>query len=133
MYSEGKIVSIKKIKKPKMVYNIGVKDNNNYFANDLLVHNCLEEPHSKFYEQVASIRHLFSVCWFMTATPLKNNIEGLYWLMYMLDPNILKDWYTFKNSFLDSSSNSDNSLSILAHISTTLDFSLEAYSLTLLT
>lgn len=100
MYSEGKIVSIKKIKKPKMVYNIGVKDNNNYFANDLLVHNCLEEPHSKFYEQVASIRHLFSVCWFATATPLKNNIEGLYWLTYMLDPNILKDWYTFKNSFL---------------------------------
>ena len=98
--SECKIVSIKKIKKPKMVYNIGVKDNNNYFANDLLVHNCLEEPHSKFYEQVASIRHLFSVCWFATATPLKNNIEGLYWLMYVLDPNILKDWYTFKNSFL---------------------------------
>lgn len=98
--SEGKIVSIKKIKKPKMVYNIGVKDNNNYFANDLLVHNCLEEPHSKFYEQVASIRHLFSVCYFATATPLKNNIEGLYWLMYVLDPNILKDWYTFKNSFL---------------------------------
>lgn len=94
------ISSIKKIKKPKMVYNIGVKDNNNYFANDLLVHNCLEEPHSKFYEQVASIRHLFSVCYFATATPLKNNIEGLYWLMYVLDPNILKDWYTFKNSFL---------------------------------
>ena len=62
--------------------------------------HALEEPHSKFYEQVASIRHLFSVCYFATATPLKNNIEGLYWLMYVLDPNILKDWYTFKNSFL---------------------------------
>lgn len=62
--------------------------------------HALEEPHSKFYEQVASIRHLFSVCYFATATPLKNNIEGLYWLLYVLDPNILKDWYTFKNSFL---------------------------------
>ena len=60
----------------------------------------LEEHTSKTYEYVASIRHLFSVCWFMTATPLKNNIEGLYWLMYMLNPNILHDWQTFKNSFL---------------------------------
>lgn len=60
----------------------------------------LEEPSSKTYEYVASIRHLFSVCWFATATPLKNNIEGLYWLLYMLDPNIVGTWDSFKLSFL---------------------------------
>lgn len=59
-----------------------------------------ESKTSKIYEQMASIRHLFSVCWFATATPLKNNIEGLYYLMFMLDPNILGTWQSFKMNFL---------------------------------
>ena len=58
-----------------------------------------ESKTSKIYEQMASIRHLFSVCWFATATPLKNNIEGLYWLMYMLDPAIFGSWFNFKTNF----------------------------------
>ena len=62
--------------------------------------HALEDSESKFYSYMASIRHYFNVCWFATATPLKNNIEGLYWLMYMLDPNIFGDWNTFKTSFL---------------------------------
>ena len=62
--------------------------------------HCLESNDSKIYQMVASIRHYFSVCWFATATPLKNNIEGLYWLMHMLDPNILGRWEYFKANFL---------------------------------
>ena len=60
----------------------------------------LENPNSKIYELVASIRHYFNVCWFATATPLKNNIEGLYWMINMLNPNIFKSWNTFKTLFL---------------------------------
>lgn len=59
-----------------------------------------EDNKSKSYEMLASIRHYFSVCWFATATPLKNNIEGLFWLMNMLDSNILKSWDNFKRLFL---------------------------------
>lgn len=55
---------------------------------------------NKIYEYLASIRHYFSVCWFMTATPLKNNIEGLYWLLYILDPSILGELSDFKNNYL---------------------------------
>ena len=62
--------------------------------------HCLEDCNSKMYSYMASIRHYFSVCWFATATPLKNNIEGLYWLMYMLDPHILGDWNYFKMKYL---------------------------------
>lgn len=62
--------------------------------------HALECNTSKIYEYVASIRHLFSVCWFATATPLKNNIEGLYWLMYMLDPSIFGSWDLFKTKYL---------------------------------
>ena len=61
----------------------------------------LETPNSKMYELVASIRHLFNIAWFMTATPLKNNIEGLYWLIYMLNSNkILGTWLSFKANYL---------------------------------
>ena len=62
--------------------------------------HCLESNTSKIYETVASIRHYFNICWFSTATPLKNNIEGLYWLMYILDPQILGTWEYFKQTFL---------------------------------
>ena len=67
--------------------------------------HCLEDKDSKIYSYLAGIRHYFSVCWFATATPLKNNIEGLYWLMYMLDPSILGDWNSFKSSFLITEKN----------------------------
>lgn len=100
MYSEGRIVSIKKIKSPKKVYNIGVEGNNNYFANDLLVHNCLQDNKSKFYQYVAGMRHLFSVVWLLTATPLKNRIEGLYNMFYIMNPKIFGTYYSFKDSYL---------------------------------
>lgn len=60
----------------------------------------LEAPNSKIYELVASIRQYFNICWFATATPLKNNIEGLYWLFNMLNPNIFRSWDSFKTLFL---------------------------------
>lgn len=60
----------------------------------------LEDSKSKIYTMLACIRHYFCVCWFATATPLKNNVEGLYWLMNMLDPNILGTWEYFKDRFL---------------------------------
>lgn len=59
----------------------------------------LEDSKSKFYNYVANIRPLFAVVYFATATPLKNDIEGLYWLMYMLDPNIVGDWWRFRSTY----------------------------------
>lgn len=60
----------------------------------------LESKDNKFRNLVASIRHYFTLFYGLTATPLKNNIEGLYWLMNMLNPSILKSWEWFKSSFL---------------------------------
>ena len=43
MIKKGKILSIKRIKVEKQkVYDLTIKDNHNYFANGLLVHNCDE-------------------------------------------------------------------------------------------
>jgi superfamily II DNA or RNA helicase len=60
----------------------------------------LSSKDSKIYQYVSNIRYYFSVCWFMTATPLKNNIEGLFWLINMLDPTLLKNWNYFKYRYL---------------------------------
>jgi intein/homing endonuclease len=35
------VCSIKRISKPKITYNLEIKDNNNYFADNILVHNCI--------------------------------------------------------------------------------------------
>jgi hypothetical protein len=39
------MLKIKKIKEKSDVYDITVKDNNNFYANNILVHNCLEVNH----------------------------------------------------------------------------------------
>ena len=59
----------------------------------------LSDSNNKIYTTIASIRHYFNVFYMLTATPLKNDISGLFWLFNMLDPNIFKDWNTFKESF----------------------------------
>lgn len=55
---------------------------------------------SKIYQLMLSIRNYFSICYMMTATPLKNNIEGLFWLFTMLDYKIFGPWDFFKNNYL---------------------------------
>lgn len=60
----------------------------------------LQSPKSKLYQLVASIRQYFSVCWFMTATPLKNNIEGLYWMFHILDPRIFGNYAMFEQKYI---------------------------------
>jgi len=60
----------------------------------------LSSNQSKIYQYVAGMRHLFSVVWFMTATPLKNNIEGIFHMMYMLNPKIFGSYQQFKQNYL---------------------------------
>ena len=68
----------------------------------LLIDEChvLESPESKIYNLVASIRSICTVFWGATATPLKNNIEGLFHLMYLLNPAIFNSYANFKYNFL---------------------------------
>jgi len=37
---KGKLLKIKKVEAKDFIYNIGTADNDNYFANNILVHNC---------------------------------------------------------------------------------------------
>lgn len=48
------------------VYNIGVQGNNNYFANDVLVHNCYTSAKSNgvFYEDICETWKKWSKTWY---------------------------------------------------------------------
>lgn len=62
-------------------------------------HVC-ESSESKFYKLMAQTRQYYSICYFMTATPLKNNIEGLFWLFNLLDPRIFNSYMMFEQNFI---------------------------------
>lgn len=55
------MLKIKKIKENSRVYDITVKDNHNFFANDILVHNCIEILEYVSKDEVA-VCNLASIC-----------------------------------------------------------------------
>lgn len=63
-------------------------------------HNGLQNPSSKMYKQFTQIRRIFCVLYFLTATSCKNNIEGMYWMISLLNPNLLGSWLSFKYNYL---------------------------------
>ena len=63
-------------------------------------HNGTQDQGSKFYKILSSLRKMFTVFWGLTATPLKNDIEGFYWMSHIINPNLFGSWNQFKTSFL---------------------------------
>ena len=60
----------------------------------------LQANTSKFYQLVAQTRQYYSIMWLATATPLKNNIEGLFWMFNLLDPRIFISYPNFEKNFI---------------------------------
>jgi superfamily II DNA or RNA helicase len=63
-------------------------------------HNGLQNPKSNMYQLFMQIRRIFCVLYFLTATSCKNNIEGLFWMISLLNPTILGSWANFRYNFL---------------------------------
>lgn len=59
-----------------------------------------QDPDSKFYKTMMRIRTMFAVFWGATATPLKNDITGLYWMVHLVSPGFFGDWNAFKTMYL---------------------------------
>lgn len=62
-------MKIKKVSSKKYigkVYNIGVSDNNNYYANNVLVHNCYTSAKSNgiFYNNICETWKKWSKTWY---------------------------------------------------------------------
>ena len=59
-----------------------------------------QDSNSKFYNSMMRIRPMFAVFWGATATPLKNDITGLYWMIHLVSPGYLGTWNAFKYTYL---------------------------------
>lgn len=59
----------------------------------------MHDSNNQLYQMLASRRHYFNIVWELTATPLGNNLEGLYWLLYFLNPEIVGSLESFKNQY----------------------------------
>lgn len=59
-----------------------------------------QDPDSKFYKIMMRLRPMFAIFWGATATPLKNDITGLYWMIHLVSPGYLGSWQSFKMMYL---------------------------------
>lgn len=57
------------------------------------------DKNNQLYQMMAQRRHYFSIVWEMTATPLGNHLEGLYWLLFFLNPKIVGNIEEFKSKY----------------------------------
>lgn len=60
----------------------------------------LQDPKTNQYTLVQSIRGIFCGVWFLTATPILNNLEGLFHMVNLLKPGFFKNIYAFKNKYM---------------------------------
>ena len=63
-------------------------------------HQGLQSPTTKFYKQILMIRKLFPIMYYTTATTCKNNIMGMYYMLSLLNPNILGQLQWFRSRYL---------------------------------
>ena len=92
-----------------LITHTNLKNNLNYIKDLKINHRLIllvDEAHvlssntSKIYQMMASIRQYFSIVYLATATPLKNNIEGLFWMFNILDPRIFISYNIFEKSYI---------------------------------
>jgi len=60
----------------------------------------LQDPKTNQYKLVKSIRSLFIGIWGLTATPILNNLDGLYYMTNIVSPSFLgTNIYSFRNKY----------------------------------
>jgi len=82
--------------KGQYVYNVEVEDNNNYFANGILVSNCKSRK-AKRTKLALSIQARTRLL--LTGTPILNRPIELYTLLQFLDKERWSNWWKYANRY----------------------------------
>lgn len=61
--------------------------------------HALQDPKTNQYKIMEHLRQLFLGAWFLTATPILNDIEGFYHMVNLVRPNFFKNIYAFRNTY----------------------------------
>lgn len=93
---KGKLISKEIIYEEEIVYNIGVKDNDNYFADNILTHNCKNPQSQQGHNLLKLTKYDYKIA--LTGTLIVNSpldaFAALKWL------GIEKsNWTTFKSQY----------------------------------
>lgn len=59
----------------------------------------LQDINTIQYKTVKALRPWFIGMWFMTATPILNNLDGFFYMVDLVKPGFFKNIYSFKNTF----------------------------------
>ncbi|MFX0132972.1 MAG: SNF2-related protein [Candidatus Hodarchaeota archaeon] len=91
----------KKNKTTDFVYNLEVADNNNYFANNILVSNCqaIGNPKSIRTKAFKKIAKKINQLIFLSGTPIRSNPSQFYTILHILDPETFPNKWLFLNSY----------------------------------
>ncbi len=73
------------------VYNLEIEDNNNYFANNFLVHNCIKNHKARQTHAISLHKDAFNYRYILTGTPTPNGFEEIYNQIKFLDERALED------------------------------------------
>lgn len=60
----------------------------------------LQDPNTIQYQVVQGIKPWFIGMWFLTATPILNNLEGFYHMVNLIDPTFAANIYAFRNKYM---------------------------------
>ncbi len=77
-----------------------IKGNGGVFFIVDEAHN-LQNPKSQVYQVAKDVLSLGKIRWFLTATPLKNDLEGLFWMVDLLKPGYLGNLNWFRYQYMD--------------------------------
>jgi len=61
--------------------------------------HALQDSETIQYKTVKVIRSWFIGMWFLTATPILNNLDGFFYMVDLVKPGFFKNIYSFKNTF----------------------------------
>lgn len=61
--------------------------------------HALQDPSTIQYKVVNGLKDLFSGIWFLTATPILNDIEGLFYMVDLLIPGFFGNIFRFRNKY----------------------------------
>lgn len=59
----------------------------------------LQDANSNQYKIMAQLRNIFLGVWFLTATPILNNIDGLFYMVDLVRPGFFNNIYAFRNRY----------------------------------
>lgn len=91
-----------KKKKMSNPYFEALKDLKEKYPNLWLIADeahSLQDTNTVQYKTVKAIRPWFIGMWFLTATPILNNLDGFFYMTDLVKPGFFKNIYSFKNTF----------------------------------